>query len=64
MRARRSVAEKFSGMEGRFVHIKDTIRSFREILSGRYDSYPEDAFVYCGSIEDVIAKVEGKENAV
>ena len=59
-----SVAEKFSGMEGRFVHIKDTIRSFREILSGRYDSYPEDAFVYCGSIEDVIAKVEGKENAV
>ena len=50
-----SVAEKFSGMEGRFVHIKDTIRSFREILSGRYDSYPEDAFVYCGSIEDVIA---------
>ena len=59
-----SVAEKFSGMEGRFVHIKDTIRSFKEILSGKYDSYPEEVFVYCGSIEDVIAKVEGKMNAV
>ena len=59
-----SVAEKFSGMEGRFVHIKDTIRSFKEILSGKYDNYPEEAFVYCGSIEDVIAKVEGKMNVV
>ncbi len=59
-----SVAEKFSGMEGRFVHIKDTIRSFKEILSGKYDNYPEEVFVYCGSIEDVIAKVEGKMNVV
>ena len=59
-----SVAEKFSGMEGRFVHIKDTIRSFKEILSGKYDNYPEEVFVYCGSIEDVIGKVEGKMNVV
>ena len=53
-----AVAEKFSGMEGRFVHTKDTIRSFREILSGAYDSYPEEAFIYCGAIEDVIAKAK------
>ena len=53
-----AVAEKFSGMEGRFVHTKDTIRSFREILSGAYDGYPEEAFIYCGAIEDVIAKAK------
>ncbi|MBR4471356.1 MAG: F0F1 ATP synthase subunit beta [Erysipelotrichaceae bacterium] len=51
-----AVAEKFSGMEGRFVHIEDSIRSFKAILSGEYDSYPEEAFIYCGTIEDVIAK--------
>ncbi len=59
-----SVAEKFSGLPGRFVHIKDTIRSFKEILSGKYDSYPEEAFIYCGAIEDVIEKAKEKENAV
>ena len=53
-----AVAEKFSGMEGRFVRTKDTVRSFREILSGAYDSYPEEAFIYCGAIEDVIAKAK------
>ncbi len=51
-----AVAEKFSGMEGRFVHIEDSIRSFKAILSGEYDSYPEEAFIYCGTFEDVIAK--------
>ena len=56
-----AVAEKFSGMEGRFVPISETIRSFKVILSGRYDAYPEEAFVYCGAIEDVIAKAEGKK---
>ena len=54
-----SVAEKFSGMEGKFVHIEDTIRSFRYILSGAYDQYPEEAFIYCGTIEDVEKKAEG-----
>ena len=51
-----AVAEKFSGMEGRFVRIEDTIRSFKAILTGEYDTYPEEAFIYCGTIEDVIAK--------
>lgn len=56
-----SVAEKFSGIEGRFVHIEDTIRSFKAILTGEYDSYPEEAFTYCGAIEDVIEKAEGNK---
>ena len=54
-----SVAEKFSGIDGKFVKIEDTIRSFKAILNGEYDSYPEQAFTYCGSIEDVIIKAEG-----
>ena len=48
-----AVAEKFSGYEGKFVKVEDTIRSFKEILEGKYDSYPESAFMYCGAIEDV-----------
>ncbi|MBQ2510112.1 MAG: F0F1 ATP synthase subunit beta, partial [Erysipelotrichaceae bacterium] len=59
-----SVAEKFSGLEGRFVHIEDTIRSFKEIPTGKYDSYPEEAFIYCGPIEDMLEKAKEKENAV
>ncbi len=56
------VAEKFSGIDGRFVTIRDNIRSFKAILSGDYDSYPESAFIYAGTIEDVEEKA-GK-NAV
>ncbi len=56
-----AVAEKFSGMEGRFVKIEDTIRSFKAILTGEYDTYPEEAFIYCGTIEDVIAKANKKD---
>ena len=54
-----NVAEKFSGYEGKFVPVKETIRSFDAILSGAYDRYPEDVFTYCGSIADVDAKMEG-----
>lgn len=50
------VAEKFSGYEGKFVHIADTVRSFKAILAGDYDSYPEQAFMFVGSIEDVEEK--------
>ena len=56
------VAEKFSGIDGRFVTIRDNIRSFKAILSGAYDNYPESAFIYTGTIEDVEEKA-GK-NAV
>jgi len=52
------VAEQFTGQKGSFVHVKDTIRGFKEILEGKYDEYPEDAFRLVGSIEDVIAKAK------
>jgi F-type H+-transporting ATPase subunit beta len=51
-----SVAEKFSGIPGKFVPIADTVRSFEQILEGRYDKLPEQAFMFCGSIEDVEAQ--------
>ncbi len=51
-----SVAEQFTGMEGKYVTVKDTIRGFKEILEGRHDSIPEQAFLYVGTIEEVIAK--------
>ncbi len=55
------VAEAFNGFPGLYVPVSETIRSFKEILSGKYDSYPESAFLYCGSIEDVIKKAEEME---
>jgi len=54
-----SVAEQFTGMEGKYVTIKDTIRGFREILEGKHDEVPEQAFLYVGTIEEAVEK--GKE---
>ena len=50
------VAEKFTGIKGVYVPLKDTIRSFKAILSGEMDEYPESAFFNVGTIEDVKAK--------
>ena len=52
------VAEVFSGNKGIYVPLKETIRSFKEILEGKYDSLPEQAFLYVGTIEDAIKKAE------
>ena len=52
------VAEQFTGNEGRYVPIKETIRGFKEIISGNMDDYPEDAFFMAGPIEDVIKNAE------
>lgn len=52
------VAEKFTGNPGSYVRIDDTIRSFKEILSGKYDNYPEEAFRFVGTIDDVVKKAE------
>ena len=52
------VAEQFTGMSGKYVKLDDNIRSFEEILSGKYDDLPESAFMYVGSIEEVIEKAE------
>ncbi|MGP1413587.1 MAG: F0F1 ATP synthase subunit beta [Bacillales bacterium] len=50
------VAETYSGYKGKYVKIEDTIHSFKEILSGKYDAYPESSFLYVGSIEEVSLK--------
>ena len=52
------VAEVFSGNKGIYVPLKETIRSFKEILDGKYDNLPEQAFLYVGTIEDAIKKAE------
>jgi F-type H+-transporting ATPase subunit beta len=48
------VAEQFTGIPGRYVKIEDTVRSFKEVLDGKHDSVPEQAFYLKGSIEDVL----------
>jgi F-type H+-transporting ATPase subunit beta len=53
-----AVAEQFSGLEGKYVPVKDTVRSFREILAGKYDDLPEAAFMSVGTIEEVVEKAE------
>ena len=53
-----SVAEQFTGMKGIYVPVKDTVRSFKEILDGKYDDLPEAAFLSVGTIEDVVKKAE------
>ena len=50
------VAEGFNAMPGKYVSVKDTVRSFRAILDGKYDNYPESAFLYVGTIEDIEKK--------
>ena len=52
------VASSYNGLTGVYVELKDTIRSFKAILSGDYDKYPEEAFLYDGVIEDVVKKAE------
>ncbi|HAS56289.1 MAG TPA: F0F1 ATP synthase subunit beta [Firmicutes bacterium] len=56
------VAEQYSGYKGVYVKVSDTIRSFKAILSGEYDEYPEGSFLYIGTIDDVIAKAKSLEN--
>jgi len=52
------VAEVFTGFKGVFVDLKDTIKGFREIMAGKYDNLPEQAFYMVGTIEDVVKKAE------
>jgi len=51
-----SVAEQFTGLPGRYVQLEDTIRSFSEVLAGKHDDIPEQAFYLVGNIEEVIEK--------
>ena len=52
------VAEVFTGMSGKYVKLEDTIRSFKEILEGKHDDLPEQAFYMVGSIEEAIEKAK------
>ncbi|WP_413576385.1 F0F1 ATP synthase subunit beta [Bdellovibrio sp. HCB290] len=52
------VAEQFTGLPGRYVDIKDTVKGFKEILEGKHDALPEQAFYLVGTIEDVIEKAK------
>ena len=52
------VAQVFTGFEGKLVPLKETIRSFKEILSGNHDTLPESAFYMVGTIDDVKVKAE------
>ena len=56
-----SVAEQFTGMEGKYVPLKETIRGFREIIDGKHDQIPESCFLFAGTIDDVVAKFRGGE---
>ena len=51
-------AEQFTGMEGRYVPIKETIRGFREILDGMHDDLPESAFLFVGTIDEAVEKAK------
>ena len=53
-----SVAEQFTGMEGRYVPVKETIRGFREILDGKHDDLPESAFLFVGTIDEAVEKAK------
>jgi F-type H+/Na+-transporting ATPase subunit beta len=52
------VAAQFTGLEGKYVKIEDTVRSFKEIVEGKYDDIPEQAFYMVGTIEEVMEKAE------
>ena len=55
------VAEQFTGMEGKYVPISETIRGFREIIDGEHDDLPESAFLFAGTIDDVVEKAKAME---
>src|SRR6266700_1681678 len=57
------VAEQFTGFKGKYVKLADTIKGFREIVEGKHDSVPEQAFYMQGTIEDVLEKAEAMKKA-
>ncbi len=53
-----SVAEQFTGMEGKYVPVKETVRGFKEIIEGKHDDLPESAFLFVGTIEEARQKAD------
>ena len=56
------VAEQYTGMSGKYVPLRETIRGFREIIEGRHDDLPEGAFLYAGTIDEVVEKAKKECN--
>ena len=56
------VSEKFTGIEGTYVPLSETIRGFREIIEGKHDDLPESAFLFVGTIDEAVAKAAAKSN--
>ena len=57
------VAEQFTGMAGKYVKVKDTIKGFKEIIDGKHDTVPEQAFYMVGTIEEALEKAEKLKNS-
>ena len=57
-----SVAEQFTGMQGKYVPLKETIRGFQEIIAGKHDQIPESCFLFAGTIDDVVEKWKGQNS--
>lgn len=53
-----SVAEQFTGFQGKYVPVKETVRGFKEILEGKHDDLPESAFLFVGTIDEAVAKAK------
>ena len=51
-----TVAEQFTGMQGKYVPLSETIRGFKEIIEGKHDDLPESAFLFVGTIEEAVEK--------
>ena len=56
-----SVAEQFTGMEGKYLPLKETVRGFKEILDGKHDAIPEHMFLFAGGIDEVVEKYEASK---
>ena len=53
-----SVAEQFTGMQGKYVPVKESVRGFKEILEGKHDDLPESAFLFVGTIDEAVEKAK------
>ncbi|MPM87762.1 ATP synthase subunit beta, sodium ion specific [bioreactor metagenome] len=53
-----TVAEQFTGMQGKYVPLAETLRGFQEILEGKHDDLPESAFLFAGTIDEVVEKAK------
>ena len=56
-----SVAEQFTGMKGKYVPLKETIRGFKEIIEGKHDDLPESAFLFVGTIDEAVEKAKNEK---